>query len=64
MSAYEEASRQIAIRAESNKIVVEKSTVPVKTADYIRKIFEANKKSKDVHFEVLSNPEFLAEVRL
>lgn len=41
-------------------VIVEKSTVPVRTADHIRKILETNKKP-GASFEVISNPEFLAE---
>jgi len=38
---------------------VEKSTVPVQTAEAMEKILNSNKKG--LHFDVLSNPEFLAE---
>ena len=41
------------------KIIVEKSTVPVRTADAVRRI--VNSYGHGVNFEVLSNPEFLAE---
>jgi len=61
LSAYESVARQVAATAEDDKIIVEKSTVPVRTADKIRRIFEANRKHKDINFEVVSNPEFLAE---
>jgi UDPglucose 6-dehydrogenase len=40
--------------------VVEKSTVPCRTAESMRKILDANKR-EGVHFDILSNPEFLAE---
>ncbi|KAH7644662.1 hypothetical protein DERF_010194 [Dermatophagoides farinae] len=56
----EHVSRLIARSADDSKIVVEKSTVPVRAAESINRILGANKKS-GVHFEVLSNPEFLAE---
>ncbi|TPX42996.1 UDP-glucose 6-dehydrogenase [Synchytrium endobioticum] len=56
----EAATRRIALIATSSKIVIEKSTVPCKTAESMRKILEAN--SKDgIRFDILSNPEFLAE---
>ena len=42
-----------------DKIVIEKSTLPVRTAEKIKEILEQN--SKGLHFEILSNPEFLAE---
>lgn len=53
------AARTIAAVAEGPKIVVEKSTVPVRTADALRTILRAN--STNGTFQVLSNPEFLAE---
>ena len=52
-------AKQIAKYSKSDKIVVEKSTLPVKTAEKIKEILKKN--SKTVNFEVLSNPEFLAE---
>ncbi|RXK56040.1 UDP-glucose 6-dehydrogenase [Oleiharenicola lentus] len=55
----ESVARTIAEHAESGKIIVEKSTIPVKTADAIKAIVASN--SKGHKFEVLSNPEFLAE---
>lgn len=56
----EGAARMIADLATSNKIVVEKSTVPVKAAEIIMKILRANTKP-GVNYQILSNPEFLAE---
>ncbi len=56
---WEATARQIARVAESSKIVVEKSTLPVRTAEAMARILRAN--SGGLHFEVLSNPEFLAE---
>lgn len=61
LSAYESASVAIAKYAEQSTIVVEKSTVPVRTAERIRMIFDSNKIRPDIEFEVISNPEFLAE---
>ena len=55
----ERCARRIAEVAESDKIIVEKSTIPVRTADSIRRILQSC--TEKVHFEVLSNPEFLAE---
>ncbi len=62
----EESSRQIAKYANKFTIVVEKSTLPVKTAQKIKEILNASTKNKgdikkEVRFSVLSNPEFLAE---
>ena len=45
--------------SKSDKIVVEKSTLPVKTAEAIQNILENN--TNGVKFQILSNPEFLAE---
>jgi UDPglucose 6-dehydrogenase len=55
----ESVARSIAEHADSSKIIVEKSTIPVKTADAIKSILASN--SKGLKFSVLSNPEFLAE---
>ena len=52
-------ARQIARVATSDKIVVEKSTLPVKTAEAIQSILDNT--GNGVNFEILSNPEFLAE---
>ncbi|MGQ1787818.1 nucleotide sugar dehydrogenase [Saccharicrinis sp. GN24d3] len=52
-------ARNIAKVATSDKIVVEKSTLPVRTAESIKTILNAE--GKDLQFKVLSNPEFLAE---
>ncbi|MGD9556744.1 MAG: UDP-glucose 6-dehydrogenase [Mangrovibacterium sp.] len=52
-------ARQIAELANEDKIVVEKSTLPVRTAQSIKTILGNN--GNGYHFEVLSNPEFLAE---
>ncbi len=52
-------ARKIAEVSTSDKIVVEKSTLPVRTAETIRTILDNC--PSNVNFEVLSNPEFLAE---
>lgn len=59
----ESCARQIARVATSNKIVVEKSTIPVRTASSIKNILSqgGDGKQTEVTFHVLSNPEFLAE---
>ncbi|PWN88378.1 nucleotide sugar dehydrogenase [Acaromyces ingoldii] len=58
---YVEAStRLIASVSSSSKIIVEKSTVPCRTAASMRTILEANARP-GLHFDILSNPEFLAE---
>jgi UDPglucose 6-dehydrogenase len=56
---WEKTAREIREYSESDKIIVEKSTLPVRTASAMERILSANDKS--VHFEVISNPEFLAE---
>ncbi len=62
----ESSARQISIHAKGETIVVEKSTLPVKTAETIKKILLSNRNSSlendsGKKFSVLSNPEFLAE---
>ena len=58
----EASSREIAEYAQGETIVVEKSTLPVKTAQTIKSILDESQSiNKDKKFTVLSNPEFLAE---
>lgn len=52
-------ARQIAEAADGDKIVVEKSTLPVRTAEAIKDILDHTGKGRK--FQILSNPEFLAE---
>ena len=54
-------ARQIARVSKSDKIVVEKSTLPVRTASAIKSILDNTGNGSDVKFQILSNPEFLAE---
>jgi len=56
---WEKTARHIRQYAQSDKIVVEKCTLPVKTALAMEEIF--NSSNGDIRFDVLSNPEFLAE---
>ncbi len=56
----EACTKKIAEVAKTDKIVVEKSTLPVRTAEKIKEIL-ANYGRSNVNFEILSNPEFLAE---
>ena len=60
LAYLETAIRKVAEVSTSNKIIVEKSTVPCRTADSLRDILSATGKP-GVDFYVLSNPEFLAE---
>ena len=52
-------ARQIAQVSKSDKIIVEKSTLPVRTAEAIKSILDST--GNGVKFQILSNPEFLAE---
>ena len=56
---WEKTARQIREHAESHKIIVEKSTLPVKTALAMERILTSV--NNGIRFDVLSNPEFLAE---
>ena len=60
LAYIEKATRSIAEFAKSSKIVVEKSTVPCRTAESVREILDANA-TPHIRFDILSNPEFLAE---
>lgn len=53
------SARNIARVSKGKKIVVEKSTLPVRTAESLKTVLKAN--SDGAQFQVLSNPEFLAE---
>jgi UDPglucose 6-dehydrogenase len=59
LSYVESVARTIAEHANGPKIIVEKSTIPVRTAESILAILAAN--ARGFCFQVLSNPEFLAE---
>ena len=59
LTFVEKCARQIAEVSTTDKIVIEKSTLPVRTAEKIKDVLTSN--NKNVHFEILSNPEFLAE---
>ena len=59
LTYVEQCARRIAEVATSDKIVVEKSTLPVRTAEAIQTILQQS--PHGAQFEVLSNPEFLAE---
>jgi len=59
LSFVESCAKDIAKFSRSDKIVIEKSTLPVRTAEKIKEILISENKTN--HFEILSNPEFLAE---
>lgn len=56
---WEKTARQILVNSATPKIVVEKSTLPVRTAEAMERILNSN--NRGLHFDVVSNPEFLAE---
>ena len=56
---WEKTARQILRNSSGSKIVVEKSTLPVRTAEAMERIL--NSGERDIEFDVVSNPEFLAE---
>ncbi len=56
---WEKTARQISKYSDTDKIIVEKSTLPVRTAEALERILTAS--NRGVRFEVLSNPEFMAE---
>jgi UDPglucose 6-dehydrogenase len=60
MTFIEAVSRKIAENLNNYKLVVEKSTVPVKTSQWIKKTIDLHKKN-EMDFDVASNPEFLRE---
>ena len=59
LTHVEVCARRIAAVANGDKIVVEKSTLPVRTAESLKRVLHAN--TRGHRFEILSNPEFLAE---
>ena len=60
LTNIDQCAKQIAVVSSSNKIIVEKSTLPVRTAERLKEIINKHKQD-DVSFEIISNPEFLAE---
>ena len=60
LSYVEAVASEIARSIDSYKVIVEKSTVPVYTNEWIRRVVERNGVSREM-FDVVSNPEFLRE---
>jgi UDPglucose 6-dehydrogenase len=60
MTQVESAARGVAAAMDRYKVIVNKSTVPVGTGNFVREIIETNKR-RNVDFDVVSNPEFLRE---
>ncbi len=56
---WEKTARLIVDNSNTSKIIIEKSTLPVKTAQAMERILKST--GNRAHFEVVSNPEFLAE---
>ena len=56
---WEKTAHEIVDHSDRGKIIVEKSTLPVRTAEAMERILQEN--NKGLRFEVVSNPEFLAE---
>ena len=61
LTHVENCAKQIATIADTDKIIVEKSTAPLGTAQKIKETLKYH--NSLVNFEVISNPEFLAEVQ-
>ncbi len=59
LTNVEACAKRIALKSKNDKIVIEKSTLPVRTAEKIKEVLK--KFNKKNNFEVISNPEFLAE---
>ncbi|MDR0516801.1 MAG: nucleotide sugar dehydrogenase [Fibromonadaceae bacterium] len=55
----EKTARNILAASDCGKIIVEKSTLPVRTAESMERILNSN--DRGIHFQIVSNPEFLAE---
>lgn len=60
LTAVEGVSREIAQTMNSYRLVVDKSTVPVQTGEWVQKTIQDNRR-RNVEFDVASNPEFLRE---
>ena len=60
LTAVKEVAKAIGRYMDDYKLVVNKSTVPVGTADLVQKIIKENQQKK-IEFDVISNPEFLRE---
>jgi UDPglucose 6-dehydrogenase len=61
LSAIDRVARMLATEAKSDKLVVEKSTVPAQTGEQLKRALETYGRAAGAHFRVASNPEFLRE---
>lgn len=63
LSALEKVMREIASHMTSYKLIVEKSTVPVRTSESLKQLAHKHLEGRDIAFDLASNPEFLSEGR-
>jgi UDPglucose 6-dehydrogenase len=61
LSSIDRVAQMIAAESKSDKLVVEKSTVPAQTGQQLKRVLEIYGRGKTVRFRVASNPEFLRE---
>src|SRR5437879_3830195 len=61
LSAIDNVARLIATEACESKLIVEKSTVPAKTGQQLKRVLEVYRRNGSAEFRVASNPEFLRE---
>lgn len=61
LSSIDRVAQMIAAEAKSDKLVVEKSTVPAQTGQQLKRVLEIYGRGRSVRFRVASNPEFLRE---
>ena len=61
LSAIDNVARLIAAEAQTSKLIVEKSTVPAKTGQQLKRVLSVYRRNPRVNFLVASNPEFLRE---
>jgi UDPglucose 6-dehydrogenase len=61
LSSIDRVAQMVAAEAKSDKLVVEKSTVPAQTGQQLKRVLEIYGRGRAVRFRVASNPEFLRE---
>lgn len=61
LSSIDRVAQMIAAEAKSDKLVVEKSTVPAQTGQQLKRVLEIYGRGRGIRFRVASNPEFLRE---
>jgi len=60
-AALDSAAKQIALAADSPKLVVERSTVPVQTGEQLKHLLDVYSPNRHASFQVAANPQFLRE---